>query len=276
MKQSVKLAAASALTLALAGTSAMAQTTITGIQQLDDQIDDVQIQAQRDLERAGDRARFGQPGVGADGWTGSVALTFSGNTGNTETQDLALAGRFGLVDGPWSHTFGFGLEYGEDNNSTTKEKAFAIIDSNYSLTPEFYVFGLGRWERDNFADTRDAFVGIGPGYRIINTPDVAWRVQAGPGWRSNRTGDARTDEVALIASSRLFFRVNEGVFITNDTDVLHSDVNTLTTNDLGLNVAMTEGLATRISLRTDYNTDPAPDRRNTDNTIGVSLVYSFR
>ncbi len=275
MKHSVKLAAASALALTLAGTAAMAQTNITGIQRLDDQIDDVEIQAQRDLERAEDRARFGAPG-GAPGWTGSVALTFSGNTGNTETQDLAIAGRLGVVDGPWTHTFGFGLEYGEDNDATTKEKAFAIVDSNYSITEQFYVFGLGRWERDNFADTRDAFVGVGPGWRVINTPDVAWRVQAGPGWRTNRTGNERTDEAAIIASSRLFYRLSDGIFLTNDTDVLHSDVNTLTTNDLGVNISMTEGLTTRVSLRTDYNTDPVPGNRNTDNRIGLSLVYGFR
>lgn len=280
MKNNMKLAAVSALALALAGTTAMAQTATgtIGIESLDDQIDDVQRDAQRDLGRAEDRARYGFGGT--QGIDAAVALTFSGTSGNSDTQDLSIVSRVGINQGPWNHSLGFGLEYGEFNDDdgvteTTKERAFAVFDSAYSFTEQFYVFGMGRWERNNFADTRDAFVGVGPGFRVFNTPDLAWRVQAGIGWRDNRTGDVRTDEEAVVLSSRAFFRVNDQVFITNDTDVLHSDVNTLTTNELGVNVSMTNTLSTRFSLKTDYNDSPAPGNRNTDNALGVSLVYSF-
>jgi putative salt-induced outer membrane protein len=38
---------------------------------------------------------------------------------------------------------------------------------------------------------------------------------------------------------------------------------------------MTEGLATRVSYRTEYNDNPAPGTLDLDNTLGVSLVMSF-
>lgn len=60
-----------------------------------------------------------------------------------------------------------------------------------------------------------------------------------------------------------------------DTDVLGSDVNTIVNNDAGFNFKMTNNLSTRVSYRTEYNTDPAGGRKATDNTIGLSLVLGF-
>jgi putative salt-induced outer membrane protein len=63
--------------------------------------------------------------------------------------------------------------------------------------------------------------------------------------------------------------------LTNDTDVLGSSASTVVSNDLGLNFKMSDALSTRISYRTDYNSDPAAGRKSTDNTVGLSLVVGF-
>ncbi len=38
---------------------------------------------------------------------------------------------------------------------------------------------------------------------------------------------------------------------------------------------MTDQLALRTSLLTEYRTDPLPGFKDTDNTLGVSVVYTF-
>jgi putative salt-induced outer membrane protein len=38
---------------------------------------------------------------------------------------------------------------------------------------------------------------------------------------------------------------------------------------------MTDALALRTSVLTEYHTDPEPGFKSTDNTFGVSVVYSF-
>jgi len=38
---------------------------------------------------------------------------------------------------------------------------------------------------------------------------------------------------------------------------------------------MSDNLSTRVSYRTDYNTDPVAGLKSTDNTLGVSLVLGF-
>lgn len=119
----------------------------------------------------------------------------------------------------------------------------------------------------------DAFVGVGPGYRVINTPDLSWRLQAGIGVSYLKDGAGASEtETGYIASSRLFWRLSETLFATNDTDVLKSDSALRVNNDLGLNVKMSDMFATRISYLTEYNDSRAV---STENKLGVSLVYSF-
>lgn len=104
----------------------------------------------------------------------------------------------------------------------------------------------------------------------------AWRIQAGPGARyiEDQLGADET-EVAGIASSRFYYKISDAAFLTNDTDVLFSDTDTVATNDLGVTFQMSDVLATRVSYRTEYNSEPLPGLKSTDNTLGVSLVYGF-
>lgn len=122
----------------------------------------------------------------------------------------------------------------------------------------------------------DGFVGFGPGYRIINTEDAAWRVQAGPGWRFNKDHNTgiSSNELGGIVSSRAYYRITDGVFATNNTDVLRSKIGTIAENDFGVSVGQVDGLSTRFSVRTNYNS--ANTGKKTDHVFGVSLVYGFR
>ena len=275
MTTMMKLAAASTLALTVGTGAAIAQAELVGTQALDDRIEAIEDAAQDDFERAEDAARFGNPQF-APGLTTSLALTYAGKSGNTDTQDLAVGGRMRYNINQWSHTLGFGLEFGESNGVKTKENIFAVYDLNYHVNDRFYVFGLARAERDEFPESKDAFLGFGPGIRLINDENTAWRIQAGPGVRYQKLGTGpSTTEEAIIASSRLYHRFNDTIFVTNDTDLLNSKAGLLATNDFGVSFQMTEGLATRVSYRTEFNDSPAPGTKKTDNTLGVSLVLSF-
>jgi len=87
--------------------------------------------------------------------------------------------------------------------------------------------------------------------------------------------DTFETEVGFIATSRYYYAFNDTVPFTMDTDILGSDANTILANDAGVNFKMSNTLSTRVSYRTEYNTDPAEGLDSTDNTIGVSLVLGF-
>lgn len=257
--------------------AAFAQVAITGVESVDDRIDDINENVEDDLARAEDAARFGNPEF-RPGLTGSASLGYSGKTGNNESQDITAGVRLRYAQGQFVQTLGAALDFSESNNMSTKEDVLAVYDANYYFNQNFYAFALARLETDGLAATaddirRDAFLGFGPGYRIINTPDLSWRVQAGIGVSYLQDGlrDSVT-ETGYLAASRLFYKINDNVFMTNDTDVLKSDSALRVNNDLGLNVKMTDAFSTRVSYLTEYNDNRAI---RTDNKLGVSLVFGF-
>lgn len=284
MNKPVKFATVSALALMVA-TPLVAQTAITGVEGLNDQIDDINDDVNDDIARGDDDERFGPNGV-VQGWRGSLALTASGTSGNTDTGELSAAGRLTYGVGDWNHLIGFAAEYGESNGIKNEEKFFATYEGSRYFSDQFYAFGLARFQYDGLlvdennnvrdGSETDAFLGFGPGYRVLNKENHTWRVQGGPGVRYFQdVNDNSETEVGFIASSRYYYAFTDTVSFTMDTDILGSDVNTIISNDAGVNFKMSDSLSTRVSYRTDYNTDPAAGLKSTDNTIGLSLVLGF-
>lgn len=283
MNKIMKFATVSALALMVAA-PAMAQSNANT--DLNDQIDDITTDLNRDMTRNNDADRFGLNGV-AQGWRGSLALSASGTSGNTDEGDLTAAGRLTYGAGAWNHLIGFAAEYGEANGTKSEEKFFATYEGSRYFTERWYGFGVARYEYDGYltdadgveiedATTVDAFLGFGPGYRVINKATQTWRVQAGPGIRyvKKATGDSDTD-VGFIVTSRYFYGINDQMSFTMDTDILGSDTDTIFANDAGINYKLTDNLSTRLSYRTTYNTDPSVGEKSTDNILGVSLVLGF-
>ncbi len=274
MKTTYRLLMASTI-VGFVGSAAAAQTAVFGTEsELEEGLEDLDEDIEEDFERELDR--FGNEGRPL-GVTGSVALRGTATSGNTDTADLGIGARLGYFDGVNGHEGRLVYTYGEDDGDTSKNSLLAGYDYTRDFSPAFYGFGTAVVAYDEFDSYEtDAFVGAGVGYRVFNTPDIQWSIQAGPGYRYLKTdAGEEIDEAALSVSSNYFNRLNETVFVTNDTDVLASDRDTYVTNELGVNVKMNNELALRTSLLTEYRTDPEPGFDDTDNTLGVSVVYSF-
>lgn len=188
------------------------------------------------------------------------------------------------ASGPLVQTLGIAIDFQEAAGNSTSEDIFMVYDANYYLNDKFYVFALARIQTDGLAGEivdgvlntnykKDAFLGFGPGYRVVNSDQMTWRVQAGVGKSyTNDYLDVSTSEVGAILSSRFFYSVNENFFVTNDTDVLNTKSALRVNNELGLNFKMTDAFSTRVSYLSEYNDSRAI---KTDNKLGVSLVYGF-
>ena len=310
MKTLAYLAGATALAAsfaapAFAQSETSAGANAVGITQVNEDMRDLERDVRDDFARSEDAYRFGNPEQ-RQGTFGSVALSYTGSTGNSENQDFNLSGRLSHNQGAFSQSVGILLEYG-DNNAGNKdtEKTYVIYEGMYNFNDRFYGFALGRLATDALAGDpislssgetfdslngrlkRDAYFGVGPGYRVINNDTTAWRVQAAVGVRYTKAVVATEDpldplagtidydsdtDVGYLLSSRFYHRINDNFFVTNDTDYLTSDANDTITNELGLNFKMTEAFATRVSYKTEYVSDRSI---RTDNTLGVSLVYGF-
>ena len=288
MKNVALVAGASAIFAALS-VPAFAQTEVStganavGVSAVNDQITDIEDAVKDDFNRQNDADRFG-PADRRQGLFGNMALTYSGSSSNNDTkadeQDLSVAGRVSYNQGQFAQSVGLAIKYSEVDGVKDKEKVSAIYDAQYYFNDRMYAFGLGRISVDGVAPAgkldRDGFLGFGPGYRILNTADTAWRVQAGVGVRYTRfVGQYTETEIGYIASSRFYHRFNGTIFVTNDTDYLTSGAGDTITNSLGLGFKVSDALATKISYDTDYEKNVVNGTSVTDNALGVSVVYGF-
>ncbi|GGL75885.1 DUF481 domain-containing protein [Wenxinia marina] len=242
----------------------------------EDLIEDIEDDAERDIGRFGNEGR-------PQGFTGSLALRATAASGNTDNYNLGIGTDLGYVAGPNGFELQLNYSYGEEDGVRTDESLFYTAEYTRDFTPRFFGYAKLQGSIDDFSSYQsDTFLTVGAGYRIYNTPTMQWSVQAGAGYRYaefNDFTDSLTDldfsEPAVALSSDYAHRLTETVYVTNDTDVLWSDSDTVVFNDLALSVAMTDTLALRTSVLTEYHSDPLPGFEDTDNTYGVSVVYNF-
>ena len=201
-------------------------------------------------------------------------------SGNNESLNIGVGSDINYVWGPNGIELQLNYAYDKEEDADAEESLFYGLEYTRDINPAFFGFAKLQGAIDSSEDanfSNDTFLTFGAGYRIFNEADRQWSVQAGPGYRYaelNDVADGEVSEGAFGISSDYAQKLTDTVFLTNDTDIIWSESDTNVINDLAVSVSMTETLALRASVLTDYNSEPGT-AKNTDNTFGVSLVYSF-
>ena len=287
----LKLLSAAVIT-GFVGSMAAAQTTTFDNQgaaetAFDDLQDDIEDQNERDFD-----------GFGIDGRDlgtyGSVALRYSASAqgGNVDSSDLGIGLRYGSFDGVNSYDVNLAYVYGETDEVKTTDRLLGGVDYRRMFGQSFFGYAQGDFFIDNCADScfgdgetladrlndrqRDVFVGFGVGYRIYNTDQIQWSVQAGPGYRFIDTvGNEEIDEVAASVSSNLFYAFNPNISLTNDTDIIYSEELTTVSNDLAVSVALGNNLSLRTSYQVSFDDKDDDIFEDGSSILGASIVYNF-
>ena len=260
-------------------TMALSQTAFDQTDAATNRNEDLREQIEEDFER--DDRRFGNTGRQL-GYSGSVALRATASSGNSETADIGIGADFLYFDGTNGYSAEFFYDYAEDSGTRNEESLYYDLEYTRDFSLRAYGFAKVQGTVDEFsAYETDTFVGFGLGYRVYDTPELQWTVQAGPGYRfADLTAVSLNDldEPAVAGASNLYVELSETAYLTNATDIISSDNDTVIYNELdqaGRFLRMAGDLALKTSLRTEHHTDPRAGFDATDNTYGVSLVYSF-
>jgi len=277
MKTNMFLAAVLA---AMTATTVAAQTTtFDGRGAAESFNDDLDEQMEDDRDR--DLSSFGTEGREIGDY-GSVAMRYTSTSNDGDTSnDFGLGLRYGWFDGVNGIDTNASYAYGSENGSVTENTFLGGADYRRNLNDAFFVYGQADVAIDKQTTTvdeytQDIFVGAGIGYRIYNSADTQWSIQAGPGYRAaDVVGGGDISEVAGSVSSNLYVSLTDSVYLTNDTDIITSDFATTISNDLAVNVALSDTLALRTSYATRFNDLTDNKFSDGENTLGVSVVYNF-
>ncbi len=130
MTRKTLLAGSAILTLALSAQALLAQKALTGIESIDDRIDDIDRDVRTDLDRSGDDFRCGSPEY-RDGLSGSASLSYVGKTGATDSSEFSLGARLRSASGVFVQNIGVAMDFTESGSVKTKENVFAIYEGLY-------------------------------------------------------------------------------------------------------------------------------------------------
>lgn len=279
MSSTTNIFVAATIASVLAG-SAFAQTTAfqndgaadQAVENLEETISDA---ADRDLGAFGNNGRS----VGTYGSL-SFSATATSNDGDTSS-DVGVGLRYGSFDGVNGYDITLAYKYGKDGDVETDNSLLAGVDFRRDFNSNLFGYAKADLSFDRLATAQDAyvqdiFVGAGVGYRIINSNVSQWTVQAGPGYRAAElVGGEEITEVAASVSSNYYRSLSDTSYVTNDTDVIYSETATTLTNELALNVSMTDTLSLRTSLISKFNDQSDDTFADGENTLGVAVVYNF-
>lgn len=276
MRNLAKLFAAASV-IGLSAHMAAAQNTVfVNVDAAEDAYDDLIEQIEEDAER--DIEPFGNVGRPL-GFDGSMALRGTLTDGNSDTRDLGIGANLGYYDGLNGFTMLLNYAYGEDDGVEEQNRLLYGLEYTRDINDRWYGYAKLQGSNDESEDasfTNDTFAGFGLGYKLIERPDVTWQMAFGPGYRWATTSDGlEIEEEALSLTSNYTARLSDTMLGTLDTSVIYSESDMVVFNDIGVNFSMSNALALRTSLATEYHTDPAPGKTDIDNTFGISLVYSF-
>lgn len=269
-----------AVITAFAANAATAQTTtFANEDRTIDAVEDLEEQISDDAER--DVPMFGTEGREVGSY-GSLSLrgTSTSDDGDTSS-DLGVGLRYGTFDGQNGIDVTASFVYSNDDGEETENQLLAGVDYRRNFGDAFFAYGKADMFFDRLTEVegdtkQDVFLGAGVGYRILNDNLSQWSVQAGPGYRLIDTvGAERIDEAAVSVSSNYFRSLTDTSYVTNDTDVITSDFSTNVSNELALNVSLTNAMVLRTSLSTIYDDSEDEDFSDAKNTLGVSVVYNF-
>ncbi len=268
------------MAIAMMASAASAQTSAFNNQdRTTDAVDSLEEQINDDAER--NTTAFGTEGR-ALGAYGSLSLrgTSTSEDGDTSS-DLGVGLRYGTFDGVNGIDATASFVYGETNGTETENQLLAGVDYRRNFGQAFFGFAKADLAFDRLAEdagevSQDVFVGAGVGYRILNDNLSQWSVQAGPGYRlAEVVGEDRVEEAAVAVSSNYFRSLTDTSYITNDTDIITSEFSTSASNELALNVSLSNALVLRTSLSTQFDDSTDEDFSDAKNTLGVSVVYNF-
>lgn len=218
-----------------------------------------------------------------DSWGGEAALSGSTTSGNTETTDIGLALHLNKTHGVWKHNFDTTYDLGKAGGVDNKNRWYIGYKLDRKIIDRLYAYANTNYFTDDFsAYKQGSFVGAGLGYTLFEPDPMAWSVEAGAGYRSQKLREidnmpsVKETDFALRGASKFDYKFNDAVGFYNNSEVIWSDSDTYLWTETGVTATLAGNLAARFSFRVDHHTDVPAGVEKTDTITRGSLVYTLK
>lgn len=211
---------------------------------------------------------------------GGANAGFLTASGNTEVDSLHLDGEIVARVHDNRYTANGTINQASDSGQETARNATGTLRYDRFLTRTFYVNGSSIFTHDNFRDLdlRTA-VAVGVGVQALDNRRANLALEAGYGYvRENlhHQPDTRFHSARETVTANVFVVGKRVVlFHRQDGFVGFTDDNLFVQTRSGVRLGLVGGLVTTLQYDVDYDRAPAPGRKQTDTSLGVTFGYRF-
>jgi putative salt-induced outer membrane protein len=219
----------------------------------------------------------------ASAWTGDFEVGYSSSSGNTENTSLNAKVDIDHANGSWRHNIFGDIYYAESDGDKTAERYALGYKPRYFLTDVDYLFGLLRYDTDEFAFIDNRYTEVaGYGRLFFNDDKYYWDGEIGVGARQTdyhddpSTIDLKEEEVIGFLGTKFSIRISPNARFLETLRAEIGEDNTYIESITGLQLAIAGNLSSSITYTVRHNTDiEGVLGEKTDTITGVNLVYSF-
>lgn len=212
--------------------------------------------------------------------TSRVDLNMTLRDGNTDSANNLLYAETRMRFGRNRHLGDLTIAREETDGDRTKEQDLLRYEYNRLLDGPWYVGATASYESDPIKDLDHRYKLGGLVGRDIFDDDVQFlTVSLGPGWSEEELGGV-TESGAVALWKLIYdrdFRDGDLSFFHNHTFdyQFFGNNNGIFKSNTGFRFDIVKNVYTAVSLRYDYETEPAPDAKSYDTTLTIGVGSEF-
>lgn len=211
-------------------------------------------------------------------WKGKGELGVVMARGNSEADTVNAKLDMAEESERWKNGFGIAALRASNDGEKNAERYNAFWQTDYKFSDRSYWYGGLRYEDDRFSGfDYQASLTTGIGHKFIDTETTKLSGQAGAGYRrlKNAVTGKEFDNAIFGGELKYEHTLTETTKLVDKFVIEAGSENTFMSNELAVQVKMTDSLSLAAGLGVRYNTDPPAGRKKTDTLTTLNIVYGF-
>jgi hypothetical protein len=213
-------------------------------------------------------------------WSASLTLALRAEDGNNHSTDIftnAELIRESDVDKTLLRGY---LIYGTEDRAATDQSAYGLLQYNYRIGPDWYLYGGAECRTDRFEDlTLRAVFSLGPGFILVKKNDLEAWIDAGPSYTHEvlRTGE-EDDWFGARVAAHVQLKLSFGLDIRDDFAYypnFKDPANWQIHNEGTLSTPLGSHWSLTLNIITDLDHEPIPGKRKYDDVYALGVRFSF-
>lgn len=212
-------------------------------------------------------------------WGANVDWNTTINDGNTDSRNSLIFAQGNMKVGEHRHFGDLTFRREELDGVTTKEQDLLNYAYNWLFADPWYVGGSFSWERDPIRELDHRYTaGLLVGRDIFDDAKKFLTFSIGVGYSDEEIGGATESGTVGLWNLRYEHTFWDGVdFFHNQnfTQQFYGNDNLILKTNTGFRFDIINDLYANLSLRYDYETEPAAGASKDDSTLQFGIGYSF-